>query len=138
MKNRRLLIIIVLWLYTAVLFAITEIISVYHSNSETVFKEKCVLILIGIALIEILNQISFRISKNNIQQATIIKAVGFWLIFSVLIFTYWGILIKTDSIYIWKWSKFISYFFIYLIGIHCLPFYSLSPKIRFLFLVERH
>lgn len=118
--------IIFLWIYTAILFAITETLSIYHNRGENIFKEKCILVIIGFLLIEIVNQFSYRLSKLDYHKASIFKCVCFWLTFSILIFVYWVLLFKTDRAFVWNWPEFVGHIFVYLIGIHSLPFYSLN------------
>ena len=87
-----------------------------------------------LVLIEVLNQFTFYLAKHQRAKAVAIKAVTFWILFTVFNLSDIFIRLQADKTGIWtiqhKWSALLVLFLLSTI----LPWYSFCPDIRFFLL----
>jgi hypothetical protein len=134
MKNREKTILYFLWIYAAVLFFVSGFLSLTRSGHESVIKEIDIILIVTLILIELINQVSYRLSKRTAQKASIIKCVAFWIVLSCSSIIYWFYLLKLEQQYSISWHKILGVTFFLLLFTFYIPFYSLDTTYRFLFL----
>jgi len=117
--------------YVLFLLAITQVLSIVKNGTETLSKERWIIIGFCVLAIEIVNQISYLISKNNYSFAKKFKIILFWSIFTIGSLWYSYQLIILPGNLNWSTNRLIFWVAILLIS-WVTPWYSSCPKIRFL------
>lgn len=124
----------ILMIYSLSILTYTIHLSSIHNRNGNLFKEMWITIGLCTICIEILNQISYMISRKNYLLASKIKCMFFWLIFTFGSCMYITMLLnqsqESGSI---AENKIPILALILFLG-WTLPSYSLCPKIRFLIL----
>lgn len=122
-----------LWVYGGILFSISGYLYLTRSGYSTIIKDINILEIATLFSIEVINQITFYLSKTKAEIASKLKCAMLWCILTISSIIFWVYLLKLEERGI-LWNKFAGVVFIFVAFTFCLPFYSLNTKIRFLFL----
>ena len=125
---------LVLSLYAFIIFVIVEVVTVLHNGHDLLTKERDIIIIIGLISIELINQITYWLAKNNRNFAAGLKCVLFWFIFTMGAVVFLYLLVGLDRNVVLRQYEEIGRIMAYLLLSLSLPYYSLSPEFRFLLL----
>jgi len=123
----------ILFLYGFSLLAAGDYISEVYGGKST-YPMWLWIPISCLVLIEVLNQFTFYLAKRQRAKAVVIKAVTFWMLFTVFNLSDIFIRLQADKTGTWafqqKWSALLILFLLSAI----LPWYSFCPDIRFILL----
>jgi hypothetical protein len=126
-----------LFCYSLAFFIATDIMSTLTNGGYVLVKERFILWGVTLLLIELLNQVTYKIAKRVYSLAVVIRVSVFWVLFSAAMIIYIIWLSKLDRITgnTWhSWYKYIGLYLFYIGMSVWLPYYSLIPEFRFLLL----
>lgn len=125
-------------IYGFLLLSVLHVISGFHNAYDKIDTSHVILIVgICIACIEVLNHITFRISTNNYRLGRNIKAVAFWVIFTVGYSVLLAMVMQVSKSENPEMAYSLLSFCWDSIGAFILAMYSLNPRFRFLLLHEK-
>jgi hypothetical protein len=123
--------------YCFAMFMALHITSVRPSTAEPASKHSWPILLICALLVEVLNQVTYRLAKKKPRSATIVKCATFWCIFTggiaVHIYRAHGLPPGQEL----AWNQTAALVLIYVLLSWVFPIYSVSTNIRFFLLYGR-
>jgi len=123
-----------LFLYGCVLLNVRDYVGeIHHGKNE--YGEWLWIPASCLVLVEVLNQLTFRLAKKNRPRAIHLKALLFWVLFTVYCVSDTLIRLQAQKTGTWVFVEKWSALFVLFIFSVILPWYSLCPDIRFFLLV---
>jgi dimeric dUTPase (all-alpha-NTP-PPase superfamily) len=127
-----------LWVYGSILFSVSGYLYLTRSDHPSIIKEINILTIITLFLVEIINQITFYLSKSKVEIASKLKCIMFWSVMTLSSVIFWCLLLKLEKGQSVVWHKVLGVTFVLLLLAFNLPFYSFETNIRFLFLYGKY
>jgi hypothetical protein len=116
------------------MFVAAHFVSVRHNAGELLSKERWVIVAVCALLVEVLNQVTYRLGKKKPGTAALIKCVTFWCIFTAGIISYIYLAHGLQAASRWRWSETAGHVLVYIAFSWVFPIYSVSTNVRFFFL----
>ena len=106
---------VLLALYCFFMLTFTRFVSITRNGSYNLIKERYVILLCWLVLVEALNQVTFWLGKKNHAKAAAIKAAVFWTIFSCVVCVYLHYLFTLNWDLVYSWHEEILRVLLYLV-----------------------
>lgn len=123
-----------LFLYCFLVLVIIEFLSATRNGAYILIKDRYILLLSCLLLIEILNQITFWMNRKSYKNVVFIRGIFFWLIFTLGMGLYLYKLSSLECSMPYPWQEGIFRILIYFVLSLITSHYSLVPEFRFFLL----